>query len=202
MSNTPINPLDYATPNLNRCKTRWWLWVPLSLLAVFLLIAILLPSLNHPRPANDRVKCASNLRQIGQAILLYTHDHAGQYPDSLGILLLNEDMIPPVFICPCSNDSASAQPTTREQAAEINAGKHCSYIYLGRGMTTNLVAPHCVIGYEPLANHSGDGMNVLFGDGHVEFIDKIHAASILTQVAAGKTVVRYPVLPTTTRAKP
>jgi prepilin-type processing-associated H-X9-DG protein len=26
------------------------------------------------------------------------------------------------------------------------------------------------IACEPLANHAGDGMNILFGDGHVEFL--------------------------------
>jgi len=39
-------------------------------------------------------------------------------------------------------------------------------------------------------------MNVLFGDGHAEWIDKRHAASILNQIAAGKTIVRYPDVPT------
>ena len=29
-----------------------------------------------------------------------------------------------------------------------------------------------VVAYEPLENHVGVGTNVLFGDGHVEFIDK------------------------------
>jgi prepilin-type N-terminal cleavage/methylation domain-containing protein/prepilin-type processing-associated H-X9-DG protein len=47
---------------------------------IALLISILLPSLNRARETANRVKCASNLRQIGQAILLYTNDSKGPYP--------------------------------------------------------------------------------------------------------------------------
>jgi prepilin-type N-terminal cleavage/methylation domain-containing protein/prepilin-type processing-associated H-X9-DG protein len=47
---------------------------------IALLISILLPSLNRARETANRVKCASNLRQIGQAILLYTNENRGVYP--------------------------------------------------------------------------------------------------------------------------
>jgi len=47
---------------------------------IALLISILLPSLNKARETANRVKCASNLRQIGQAILLYTNDNHSSYP--------------------------------------------------------------------------------------------------------------------------
>jgi len=44
------------------------------------LISILLPSLNRARETANRIKCASNLRQIGQAIDLYITDSKGPYP--------------------------------------------------------------------------------------------------------------------------
>ena len=47
---------------------------------IALLISILLPSLNRARETANRVKCASNLRQIGQALLLYSNDNKGTYP--------------------------------------------------------------------------------------------------------------------------
>jgi len=50
---------------------------------IALLISILLPSLNRARETANRVKCASNLRQIGQAILLYQNDNQGAYPRTL-----------------------------------------------------------------------------------------------------------------------
>src|SRR4051812_3982496 len=47
---------------------------------IALLISILLPSLNRARETANRVKCASNLRQIGQAIQLYSNENKGAYP--------------------------------------------------------------------------------------------------------------------------
>jgi type II secretory pathway pseudopilin PulG len=42
-----------------------------------MLIAALLPSLCRSSETANRVKCASNLRQIGQAIALYARDNGG-----------------------------------------------------------------------------------------------------------------------------
>jgi len=50
---------------------------------IALLISILLPSLNRARETANRVKCASNLRQIGQAILLYANDNRNAYPRAI-----------------------------------------------------------------------------------------------------------------------
>ena len=46
---------------------------------IALLISILLPALNAAKERANRVKCASNLRQIGQAMQLYNADQK-QYP--------------------------------------------------------------------------------------------------------------------------
>ncbi len=50
---------------------------------IALLISILLPSLNKARETANRIKCASNLRQIGQAMLLYSNENDNQYPKTL-----------------------------------------------------------------------------------------------------------------------
>src|SRR6195952_1261643 len=51
---------------------------------IALLISILLPSLNRARETANRVKCSSNLRSIGQAILLYSNENKGAYPRVFG----------------------------------------------------------------------------------------------------------------------
>ena len=45
---------------------------------IALLISILLPSLNNARRSARAIKCASNMRQIGNALLLYTGDNKGR----------------------------------------------------------------------------------------------------------------------------
>ncbi|HVT87961.1 MAG TPA: prepilin-type N-terminal cleavage/methylation domain-containing protein [Tepidisphaeraceae bacterium] len=51
---------------------------------IALLISILLPSLNRARETANRVKCAANLKSIGQSLLLYAGDNHGAYPRTMG----------------------------------------------------------------------------------------------------------------------
>ena len=53
---------------------------------IALLISILLPSLNRARETANRAKCASNLHQIGLAILLYQQDNAQLYPRTVMLI--------------------------------------------------------------------------------------------------------------------
>src|SRR5437588_7046559 len=47
---------------------------------IALLISILLPSLSKARETANRAKCASNLRQIGQAMQLYANENNYAFP--------------------------------------------------------------------------------------------------------------------------
>jgi prepilin-type processing-associated H-X9-DG protein len=134
------------------------------------------------RETANRVKCASNLRQIGQAIQLYANDHGGHYPNDLLTILLNEDVTGAVFVCPSSNDVPATGATTRELSDNFNQPNHCSYIFFGKGLSTPIAANR-VIAAENLENHGGAGMNILFGDGHVEFENKDEAAKLLATVS-------------------
>jgi prepilin-type processing-associated H-X9-DG protein len=44
------------------------------------LISILLPALNKAREGANRAKCASNLRQLGAAVMMYVNDNRGFFP--------------------------------------------------------------------------------------------------------------------------
>ena len=89
-----------------------------ELLVVLVLIVIgisfLLPSLNRPRGNSNRVKCASNLRQIGQAILLYSNDNRGAYPRTRASNL--EDAPAPIPVW--GTAAAATQPFADDGPAE------------------------------------------------------------------------------------
>ncbi|MEO1130524.1 MAG: type II secretion system protein [Planctomycetota bacterium] len=57
------------------------LLVSLSVLAV--LVAVLMPSLAAAQEAARRTKCASNIRQIGLGLQMYTYDYSGGMPQSV-----------------------------------------------------------------------------------------------------------------------
>ena len=137
-------------------------------------------------------KCRSNMQQIGQGATLYAYSHAGNLPDDLETILANEDLDSAAFVCPATSDTpAPTAPTTQATAAGLRQPGHCSYIYVGKGLTTETATADTVLLYEPPANHGG-GMNVLFGDLRVEFLSAADAQTILQQVAARKTPVRVP----------
>ncbi|MDP9174740.1 MAG: DUF1559 domain-containing protein [Planctomycetota bacterium] len=52
---------------------------------IALLISILLPSLNRARETANRVKCSSNLRQIGLAMVQYSNENKGPFPRTIFI---------------------------------------------------------------------------------------------------------------------
>jgi prepilin-type processing-associated H-X9-DG protein len=187
-----------------------------------------------------RVKCASNLRQIGQAILLYSNDNRGPYPRTIydpnhadhptaytGVtgtdpyqpggpnpndvsaalynLLRTEDITSRVFVCPAAGQHADVFGGgihTALDQANFPSGDVLSYSYANpypseaaRNLGYNLVqglAPTFAVAADmnpgsaallqltpdsPMnqmrdgnsPNHGGNGQNVLYGDGHVEF---------------------------------
>jgi prepilin-type processing-associated H-X9-DG protein len=147
-----------------------------------LMISILLPSLNRAREMANRAKCASNLRQIGQGMLLYANENRGRYPDELG--QLNMGVV--VFVCPSRGtsippDIRGPTPEAKQQAAKwVDA--HSDYVYLGKGLTYAIDA-QTVLVYEKESNHSRDGMNMLYGDGHVEWMPMPAARQLIAKQA-------------------
>lgn len=57
--------------------------VVVSIVLVLLLGTFTIGQVQNADEINNRIKCASNLRMIGQAILLYSNDNRGQYPRTL-----------------------------------------------------------------------------------------------------------------------
>jgi prepilin-type N-terminal cleavage/methylation domain-containing protein/prepilin-type processing-associated H-X9-DG protein len=216
---------------------------------IALLISILLPSLNRARETANRVKCASNLKQIGQALLLYSNENRGAYPRtyatttdgvilnnygstagdsftgttpvgtnnipaSLYLLLKTQDITAEVFTCPSSNaekdNFGGGTNTALNRSNFTDISKNLSYSYANPFPSTTAISsgyklnsslspefavaadinPGTTGGINNIRavtttssqaqmkqgnsnNHDGDGQNVLFGDGHVEFVQNV-----------------------------
>ena len=121
-----------------------------------------------PLPTDARVHAsASNLRTIGQKLLLYSNDFKGRMPPDLGTLYLATNVAPETFLNPRLNPAPPPAGLTREEtAAWINA--NADYTFRGGGRPISRFDADDVVAYETIDGLSG-GINLLFGDGRVEF---------------------------------
>jgi prepilin-type processing-associated H-X9-DG protein len=131
---------------------------------------LLLPRGTWVTEISPRVLCASNLRQIGQALALYRIDHGGiNPPDWATLARIETELQLGAFHCPLSDlPKLEDNPDPAYRAAALIRPQQSSYIYLGQGQT-DATPPQTVTAYDRLEDHQGDGTNVLFADGHVEW---------------------------------
>ena len=181
-------PNSAATPRRNPDGLVLKLLISSILFA--LLIAILIPALSWLQAGRYEVKarrCPSNLRQIGLAMMMYANDHKGQLPPTPDLLIdpAGDGLAPETFVCPFSHDHAATGNTTSAIRADFALPGHNSYVFTDlTGRADDLTIDH-VLAYDNPANHGGDGVNALFGDGHVEFLDAQRTAHLLSELKAG-----------------
>jgi prepilin-type processing-associated H-X9-DG protein len=140
------------------------------------MMGIMMPSLARARITANRVKSASNLRQIGQAMLLYSNENKGKYPREMGELLLTQDITVDVFVNPETKTKAPRNKNKEDQAAW--ASKDSDYEYLGAGKD-NTTPAEVVVAHEKV-RPGVQGLNMLYGDGHVEW----NVLSVAEQILA------------------
>jgi prepilin-type processing-associated H-X9-DG protein len=216
---------------------------------ICLMMSVLLPSLNRARETANRVKCASNLRQIGQALLLYSNENRGAYPrtfyssganliaDATGstsadpfattnpvgtnnipaalfLLMRTQEITSEVFTCPSSSgekdDYGGGSNSSLNRGNFSAIPKNLSFSFadpypnstaVGAGykwnsgldpafavaadMNPGITGSNDAVTNAALTttasqanlkqgnsnNHNEDGQNVLFGDGHAEFVN-------------------------------
>ncbi len=139
----------------------------MSMVQYGVMAGMMVPAMGASKERAERVKCASNLRQIGQGVMLYQNDNK-KYPTTLGDLF-ETDLNAEVFLCP---DSGKAIPADiardkKKYAEWVNANS--DYVYLGATMKAADPAER-ILAYEKLENHNGEGVNILYNDGHVEWM--------------------------------
>lgn len=119
---------------------------------------------------SPRHHCERNMRQVVLAAIMYSYENNGRLPNCLDDVLSAGEVTSDVFICPV-------------QAASPPAGGTIPYVYLGRGLK-NDIGPEVVVLHDRPGDHT-DGMNVAYGDGHVEWHDLPASKKILAELAAG-----------------
>ncbi len=136
-----------------------------SLMVLPMMFAVLLPSLAQARELAKRAVCGANLRTVEISLRSYAEEH-GQEPPNLTALVDEHSLHSGILNCP-SVDPAVSQTLP--------------YIWI-RG--ADCADADNVVLYEPLQNHGGEGGNVLFCDGHVEFVTQADWEQVLSDGGA------------------
>jgi prepilin-type processing-associated H-X9-DG protein len=122
------------------------------------------------REKTNRAACAENLREIAMFAIKWAEGHAGKYPEKLSDLRPFGGSLD--YNCP----SAGGPKVTTEAEIDSNASYR---LRKGLKLAEGTAAKEILI-YELPSQHGGQGGNVAYCDGHVEWLD----ASALTQAIA------------------
>lgn len=143
--------LGYAGGAARRGR-RWVLVVVAGLLLATFLAVSWQPRGPFSRELSPEEQCQANLRGIGLALYQYAVDEPdGRFPDDVQRIIDAIYALPRQFVCPC------AAP-----------GHQCYYYVPGYAMDGD---PNAVLMFEDARNHAGRGGNVLYLDGHVQYVE-------------------------------
>jgi prepilin-type processing-associated H-X9-DG protein len=155
----------------------------ISIVAWVLLTAAAVPATIKARRQAQRVQCMSQMRSIGQAIMIYAAANRGFLPPTLDELVKAKTIPATLFTCPaCAGDAT-------KPAASSGAYGTYHYVYLGAGRRLPSIRRPSQepLVFEPMTNHTDPGINVLFCDGHVEFIRGDAGAAMAAKLSAAAT---------------
>ena len=168
-----------------------------------ILAGILLPALSRARESGRRTQCASNLKQIGLGLIMYTNENLEEYPPGATAMtalnVLYPDFISERKVFRCPSDNLVIDSTNSGIRANTAFTKdQCSYgfdhlhnpaddpgvaLAGDRPSNTNLNVPQNVgtpdtnspnhggtVNLYNTADIPGRGQNMVYIDGHVEWV--------------------------------
>ncbi len=120
---------------------------------VSLAAGILMPALARTRQPAFRMTSGTNLAGIGKACLIYANDHDDRYPPSLDVLV--------------QEGYLDAKVVTSKMRRKDAKGP--DYLYISGQTTAD--NPSNILAYDnPEGLKSEEGVNVLYGDSHVQYV--------------------------------
>lgn len=162
------------------------LWRPIGGCILLALVGLLLVASGREIVTRTRrARSAQQLSALGMAVQFYSNgNREGQFPDSLSTLMIEESIPPEVFVYPGGSDTPASGATWQVQQADFARPGHCSYLYFGAGLS-NAGDSNTVVACERSISETASGMNVLFLDGHVEYVTGAACQQLRAALASG-----------------
>jgi len=142
---------------------------PASLPIIALLMGIMMPALARVKQVSFRMVCATNMSALGKAMLIYagTHNDMFPTPSKWCDLLIEHAEVPKSFICKgASAGSCNYAMNKNIEKVGIFAPPDMVLLFESKPGWNQAGGPEILT----TDNHWGTGCNVLFVDGHVEFV--------------------------------
>ena len=179
-------------PRFNKGFTLIELLVVIAIIGI--LAGILLPVLSRARESARKTQCMSNIKQIGMGLIMYANENNETFPTDTTGAMASLNLLYDTYI---SDNKVFNCPSDTTVTAATNAGMS---VYVAGGSAEAFTSAQCSYGYDSshtqaddadvalvadrppsgaglpdattsTPNHNGIGQNVVYVDGHVEFVN-------------------------------
>lgn len=136
-----------------------------------MLMAILMPALGRTRGLTQRLVCMTNMRGLGAAIMVYANDYDNKYPTAsqwCDLLIEYADVDPRSFRCRASSGEEFSYGFNEnlDGLGFDDASADTVMLFEIAGGRNVVGGPELLI----TDRHRCEGCNILFADGHVQFV--------------------------------
>jgi len=142
-------------------------------------VEALTESIGNAEQQAKRTVSAANMRGIGQGLYIYASEHKDAFPDSLDVLIQDNNVSKMMFSNVYDGQSVDA----------IKSVDNDGFYLYRRGLTTNADPHEILLAERQVVN--GEGANFLFVDGHVEFIAEPEASKLIEKIQGGEKEIRH-----------
>ena len=177
-------------PKFSKGFTLIELLVVIAIIGI--LAGILLPVLSRARESARKTQCMSNVKQIGMGLIMYANENSETFPSSTAsnpamasLNMLYDTYISDNKVFNCPSDTSVTAATNAGMSVYTSGGSQAftqtqsSYGY-DRSHTQADDADVALAADRPpatpsatasTANHNSRGQNIVYVDGHVEFVN-------------------------------
>jgi prepilin-type processing-associated H-X9-DG protein len=141
--------------------------VATAAIVIVLLGGIFLPAAHNEVELQAQMTCGKNLFNLGTTMRVYASDFDGKFPypqEWCDLLLKNDKVNEKLFKCPANKKERCS--FAMNPNCEPNSPEGVVLLFETKGGWNQFGGPE-ILTFE---NHKGKGCNILFNDGHVEFV--------------------------------